>query len=135
MKSTVNSLNKMTHDLGKIADDFEDEFDTMTNDLRQKSDRVYDTFRQPEISWTATGIRMSDCLDRVKSQFDNIRGTISDAFDELKDRIEDGSVYVDISELADSMTGDGKVIGSDNSGEIYADSQEAVLLEVSPWRP
>lgn len=57
MKSTVNSLNKMTHDLGKIADDFEDEFDTMTNDLRQKSDRVYDTFEQPEISWTATGIR------------------------------------------------------------------------------
>ena len=45
MKSTVNSLNKMTHDLGKIADDFEDEFDTMTNDLRQKSDRVYDTFK------------------------------------------------------------------------------------------
>ena len=128
MKSTVNSLNKMTHDLGKIADDFEDEFDTMTNDLRQKSDRVYDTFKAIGDQLDSDWDQMSDCLDRVKSQFDNIRGTISDAFDELKDRIEDGSVYVDISELADSMTGDGKVIGCDNSGEIYADSQGGGII-------
>ena len=128
MKSTVNSLNKITHDLGKIADDFEDEFDTMTNDLRQKSDRVYDTFKATGDQLDSDWDQMSDCLDRVKSQFDNIRGTISDAFDELKDRIEDGSVYVDISELADSMTGDGKVIGCDNSGEIYADSQGGGII-------
>ena len=128
MKSTVNSLNKMTHDLGKIADDFEDEFDTMTNDLRQKSDRVYDTFKATGDQLDSDWDQMSDCLDQVKSQFDNIRGTISDAFDELKDRIEDGSVYVDISELADSMTGDGKVIGCDNSGEIYADSQGGGII-------
>lgn len=128
MKSTVNSLNKMTHDLGKIADDFEDEFDTMTTDLRQKSDRVYDTFKATGDQLDSDWDQMSDCLDRVKSQFDNIRGTISDAFDELKDRIEDGSVYVDISELADSMTGDGKVIGCDNSGEIYADSQGGGII-------
>lgn len=128
MKSTVNSLNKMTHDLGKIADDFEDEFDTMTNDLRQKSDRVYDTFKATGDQLDSDWDQMSDCLDRVKSQFDNIRGTISDAFDELKDRIEDGSVYVDISKLADSMTGDGKVIGCDNSGEIYADSQGGGII-------
>ena len=128
MKSTVNSLNKMTHDLGKIADDFEDEFDTMTNDLRQKSDRVYDTFKATGDQLDSDWDQMSNCLDRVKSQFDNIRGTISDAFDELKDRIEDGSVYVDISELADSMTGDGKVIGCDNSGEIYADSQGGGII-------
>ena len=128
IKSTVNSLNKMTHDLGKIADDFEDEFDTMTNDLRQKSDRVYDTFKATGDQLDSDWDQMSDCLDRVKSQFDNIRGTISDAFDELKDRIEDGSVYVDISELADSVTGDGKVIGCDNSGEIYADSQGGGII-------
>lgn len=128
MKSTVNSLNKMTHDLGKIADDFEDEFDTMTNDLRQKSDRVYDTFKATGDQLDSDWDQMSDCLDRVKSQFDNIRGTISDAFDELKDRIEDGSIYVDISELADSMTGDGKVIGCDNSGEIYSDSQGGGII-------
>ena len=128
MKSTVNSLNKITHDLGKIADDFEDEFDTMTNDLRQKSDRVYDTFKATGDQLDSDWDQMSDCLDRVKSQFDNIRGTISDAFDELKDRIEDGSVYVDISELSDSMTGDGKVIGCDNSGEIYADSQGGGII-------
>ena len=128
MKSTVNSLNKMTHDLGKIADDFEDEFDTMTNDLRQKSDRVYDTFKAAGDQLDSDWDQMSDCLNRVKSQFDNIRGTISDAFDELKDRIEDGSVYVDISELSDSMTGDGKVIGCDNSGEIYADSQGGGII-------
>ena len=100
----------------------------MTNDLRQKSDRVYDTFKATGDQLDSDWDQMSDCLDRVKSQFDNIRGTISDAFDELKDRIEDGSVYVDISEMADSMTGDGKVIGCDNSGEIYADSQGGGII-------
>ena len=123
IKSITNNMNSLSHDLGKVMDDFEDEFDTMTNDLRQKSDRVYDTFKATGDQLDSDWDQLSDCLDRVKSQFDNIRGTISDAFDELKDRIEDGSVYVDISELADSTVGDGKVIGCDNSGEIYADSQ------------
>lgn len=128
IKSITNNMNSLSHDLGKVMDDFEDEFDTMTNDLRQKSDRVYDTFKATGDQLDSDWDQMSDCLDRVKSQFDNIRGTISDAFDELKDRIEDGSVYVDISELADSMTGDGKVIGCDNSGEIYADSQGGGII-------
>ncbi|RHW02990.1 hypothetical protein DXA90_08545 [Clostridiaceae bacterium OF09-1] len=57
MKSTVNSLNKMTHDLGKIADDFEDEFDTMTNDLVRRVIVSMTPSRQLVISWTATGIR------------------------------------------------------------------------------
>lgn len=128
IKSITNNMNSLSHDLGKVMDDFEDEFDTMTNDLRQKSDRVYDTFKATGDQLDSDWDQMSDCLDRVKSQFDNIRGTISDAFDELKDRIEDGSVYVDISEMADSMTGDGKVIGCDNSGEIYADSQGGGII-------
>lgn len=128
IKSITNNMNSLSHDLGKVMDDFEDEFDTMTNDLRQKSDRVYDTFKATGDQLDSDWDQMSDCLNRVKSQFDNIRGTISDAFDELKDRIEDGSVYVDISELADSMTGDGKVIGCDNSGEIYADSQGGGII-------
>ena len=128
IKSITNNMNSLSHDLGKVMDDFEDEFDTMTNDLRQKSDRVYDTFKATGDQLDSDWDQMSDCLDRVKSQFDNIRGTISDAFDELKDRIEDGSVYVDISELADSTVGDGKVIGCDNSGEIYADSQGGGII-------
>ena len=128
IKSITNNMNSLSHDLGKVMDDFEDEFDTMTNDLRQKSDRVYDTFKAAGDQLDSDWDQMSDCLDRVKSQFDNIRGTISDAFDELKDRIEDGSVYVDISELADSTVGDGKVIGCDNSGEIYADSQGGGII-------
>ena len=128
IKSITNNMNSLSHDLGKVMDDFEDEFDTMTNDLLQKRDRVYDTFKATGDQLDSDWDQMSDCLDRVKSQFDNIRGTISDAFDELKDRIEDGSVYVDISELADSMTGDGKVIGCDNSGEIYADSQGGGII-------
>ena len=128
IKSITNNMNSLSHDLGKVMDDFEDEFDTMTNDLRQKSDRVYDTFKATGDQLDSDWDQMSDCLDRVKSQFDNIRGTISDAFDELKDRIEDGSVYVDISKLADSTVGDGKVIGCDNSGEIYADSQGGGII-------
>ncbi|MDO4262352.1 MAG: hypothetical protein Q4C82_09755 [Eubacteriales bacterium] len=128
IKSIGNSLNTITGELGDVLDDVEDEMDTMTNDLRQKGDRVYDrleaTGDQLESDWD----RISDCLDRMKDQFDGIRGTILDGFDELKDRIEDGTVYVDVSELADSTVGDGKVIGCDNSGELYADSQGGGII-------
>lgn len=48
------------------------------NDLRQKSDRVYDTFKATGDQLDSDWDQMSDCLDRVKSQFDNIRGTISE---------------------------------------------------------
>lgn len=58
-----------------------------------------------------------------KDQFDVIRGTVSDALDELKNRIDDKSIYVDVSELTDATAGDGKIISSTNSGEVYADTQ------------
>ena len=59
----------------------------------------------------------------MKDQFDVIRGTVSDALDELKNRIDDKSIYVDVSELTDATAGDGKIISSTNSGEVYADTQ------------
>lgn len=44
-------------------------------------------------------------LDRVKDQFDVIRGTVSDALDELKTGLMDKSIYVDVSELTDAQQG------------------------------
>ena len=119
IKSITGSMDKMTDEL----DDFDDEMDTMKDDLRQKGNTISDTLDNTSDTLHADFDGVRDSLDRVKDQFDVIRGTVSDALDELKNRIDDKSIYVDVSELTDATAGDGKIISSTNSGEVYADTQ------------
>ena len=123
MKSITGSMDKMTDELDDILDDFDDEMDTMKDDLRQKGNTISDTLDNTSDTLHADFDGVRDSLDRVKDQFDVIRGTVSDALDELKNRIDDKSIYVDVSELTDATSGDGKIISSTNSGEVYADTQ------------
>ena len=123
MKSITGSMDKMTDELDDILDDFDDEMDTMKDDLRQKGNTISDTLDNTSDTLHADFDGVRDSLDRVKDQFDVIRGTVSDALDELKNRIDDKSIYVDVSELTDATAGDGKIISSTNSGEVYADTQ------------
>ena len=123
IKSITGSMDKMTDELDDILDDFDDEMDTMKDDLRQKGNTISDTLDNTSDTLHADFDGVKDSLDRVKDQFDVIRGTVSDALDELKNRIDDKSIYVDVSELTDATAGDGKIISSTNSGEVYADTQ------------
>ena len=123
IKSITGSMDKMTDELDDILDDFDDEMDTMKDDLRQKGNNISDTLDNTSDTLHADFDSVKDSLDRVKDQFDVIRGTVSDALDELKNRIDDKSIYVDVSELTDATPGNGKIISSTNSGEVYADTQ------------
>lgn len=123
INSITGSVDKMTDELDDILDDFGDEMDTMKDDLRQKGNNISDTLDNTSDTLHADFDSVKDSLDRVKDQFDVIRGTVSDALDELKNRIDDKSIYVDVSELTDATPGDGKIISSTNSGEVYADTQ------------
>ena len=123
IKSITGSMDKMTDELDDILDDFDDEMDTMKDDLRQKGNTISDTLDNTSDTLHTDFDGVRDSLDRVKDQFDVIRGTVSDALDELKNRIDDKSIYVDVSELTDATAGDGKIISSTNSGEVYADTQ------------
>ena len=123
IKSITGSMDKMTDELDDILDDFDDEMDTMKDDLRQKGNTISDTLDNTSDTLHTDFDGVRDSLDRVKDQFDVIRGTVSDALDELKNRIDDKSIYVDVSELTDATSGDGKIISSTNSGEVYADTQ------------
>ena len=123
MKSITGSMDKMTDELDDILDDFDDEMDTMKDDLRQKGNTISDTLDNTSDTLHTDFDGVRDSLDRVKDQFDVIRGTVSDALDELKNRIDDKSIYVDVSELTDATAGDGKIISSTNSGEVYVDTQ------------
>ncbi len=123
IKSITGSMDKMTDELDDILDDFDDEMDTMNDDLRQKGNTISDTLDNTSDTLHTDFDGVKDSLDRVKDQFDVIRGTVSDALDELKNRIDDKSIYVDVSELTDATAGDGKIISSTNSGEVYADTQ------------
>ena len=123
IKSITGNVDKMTDELDDILDDFDDEMDTMKDDLRQKGNNISDTLDNTSDTLHADFDSVKDSLDRVKDQFDVIRGTVSDALDELKNRIDDKSIYVDVSELTDATPGNGKIISSSNSGEVYADTQ------------
>ena len=123
IKSITGSMDKMADELDDILDDFDDEMDTMKDDLRQKGNTISDTLDNTSDTLHADFDGVRDSIDRVKDQFDVIRGTVSDALDELKNRIDDKSIYVDVSELTDATAGDGKIISSTNSGEVYADTQ------------
>ena len=123
IKSITGSMDKMADELDDILDDFDDEMDTMKDDLRQKGNTISDTLDNTSDTLHADFDGVRDSLDLVKDQFDVIRGTVSDALDELKNRIDDKSIYVDVSELTDATAGDGKIISSTNSGEVYADTQ------------
>ena len=123
IKSITGSMDKMTDELDDILDDFDDEMDSMKDDLRQKGNTISDTLDNTSDTLHTDFDGVKDSLDRVKDQFDVIRGTVSDALDELKNRIDDKSIYVDVSELTDATAGDGKIISSTNSGEVYADTQ------------
>ena len=123
IKSITGNVDKMTDELDDILDDFDDEMDTMKDDLRQKGNSISDTLDNTSDTLHADFDSVKDSLDLVKDQFDVIRGTVSDALDELKNRIDDKSIYVDVSELTDATPGNGKIISSANSGEVYADTQ------------
>ena len=123
IKSITGSMDKMADELDDILDDFDDEMDTMKDDLRQKGNTISDTLDNTSDTLHTDFDGVRDSLDRVKDQFDVIRGTVSDALDELKNRIDDKSIYVDVSKLTDATAGDGKIISSTNSGEVYADTQ------------
>ncbi|MCD8097243.1 MAG: hypothetical protein LUE31_04225 [Lachnospiraceae bacterium] len=123
VKSIVSSLNSLAGELGDTMDDFADEMEVMTNDLQQKSDRISDQLSATVDTLESDLDETGDGIGRIKTQLGTIRATVSGAIDELKERIEDGNVYVDVSELADSSVGDGKIISCENAGELYADGQ------------
>lgn len=111
--STVeDELNGWRDDLENMRDDLKTRGDAISGSL----DTAADTF---DSDWD----EVSDCIHGVKDQFDSIRGIISDGFDELRNRIEERTVYVDVSGIATKEAGNGKIIACTNSGEIYSDSR------------
>lgn len=104
-------------------DDFGDELDGMREDLQSRGDGVSDRADLTGETLESDLDTLLDRMDDMKQCFENIRGILSDGLDDLSRRIEDRSVYVDMSELMDGTEENGKIVSCDNSGEIRADSQ------------
>lgn len=131
-----DELDDVKEDLEDIRDNFDDVYDAsydlldkldsrgdqMRADMRSQSDVISDTFDLTQDVIDADWDRFNRNIETVINQVDAIRATISDGYDEIRDRIEDRSVYVDISEVVDIDEGQGKVLYCDNKGEIYGDS-------------
>ncbi len=126
---TSDGMKKLSRKLGKIEDSLHDDLDGLSDDLGQTKTDLRNQGNSISDSLEGIGDTLDSDIDivfdritEVKNEFTGIRGTISDGLDELKSRVEDQTVYVDVSRLADNGMGEGKIISCENSGEIYADS-------------
>ncbi|MBS6397129.1 MAG: hypothetical protein KH452_08275 [Clostridiales bacterium] len=122
-QSIGRHMDELTDTFQDELDDWGDELDTMREDLQEQGDGITERVDTAGDTLDADWDEVSSRIDRIKDQFDSIRATVSDGLDELKGRIEDRTVYVDVSELASEGTGDGKIVSCTNDGEIYSDSQ------------
>jgi len=123
VKTIGSQINDLTDTMSRELDDWGDELGDMKDELKGRGDGISDSLESTGDTLDSDWDAVSDQLSRIKEHFRDIRATVSDGFDELRDRIEDRSVYVDISDLATRDTGDGKVVSCSNGGEIYSDSQ------------
>lgn len=127
-KALGDNMSDLMDTLDHELDDWADELGDMKDDLRSHGNRVSDSLEKTTDTLDEDWDVISDQLDRIKDKFSDIRATISDGFDELKSRIEDRSIYVDISELATGEPDVGKVVSCTNTGEIYSDSQAGGIV-------
>lgn len=121
-------LSDLSDTVDGQLDDWEDELGDMKDELRSRGDGLSDSMEHTSDTLETDLDAVTDQLDRIKDQFSVIRGTISDAFDEIRDRIEDRSVYADISDSATREPGDGKIVSCTNSGEIISDSEAGGIV-------
>lgn len=127
-KELGNDMSKLADTLDKELKDWADELGEMKDDLSGHGDRVSDSLDKTTDTLDDDWNAISDQLRLIKDKFGDIRATISDGFDELKSRIEDRSIYVDISELATGEPGVGKIVSCTNEGEIHSDSQAGGIV-------
>lgn len=121
-------LKKLADTLDDEMDDWDDELSSMKDDLQGHSDRISGSLDTVGDTLDADWDVVQDRLDQVKDKFSDIRGTISDGFDELKNSLEEKSIYVDISDLAERTPGNGRVIGCRNEGEVFSDTQAGGIV-------
>ncbi len=118
-----DSMETLTNSISDMMDRAGTEFKDLKADAQRYDDMISDSMERTADMLEADGDAISDQMDQIRDKFNNIRVTISDGFNELKERIDERSVYVDVSGFSSDVPGAGKIIACMNSGEIYSDSQ------------
>ena len=104
--------------------------DIMRSDVRNQGDIISNTLDYTHDQLDSDWDRFNKSLDRLTDTTHDLRVTVSDGYDEIRDRIKDRNIYVDVSELADIKNGTGRIISCSNSGEINADSLAGGLVGI-----
>lgn len=123
-KNMDDTANVVEEELNSWRDDLGD----MRGDLRARGDGISDSLDTVTDTFDSDWDVVSDKVHRVKEQFDSVRAVISDGLDELRNRIEERTVYVDVSEFAAREAGAGKILSCTNLGEIYSDSRGGGII-------
>lgn len=144
-------LNRMPKEFDEVKDDFEDmredlgdaynltydylnklssRTDSLRYDLRIQGDSISDTLDYTHDQMDDDWRRFNNSISALTDKAHDLRTTISDGYDEIRNRIEDHNVYVDISELAEVKNGKGRIISCKNNGEIYSDSLSGGIVGI-----
>lgn len=96
--------------------------DIMRADVRSQGDVISSSIDYTRASLDADFERFNRSLDRLSDRAHDLRMTVSDGYDEIRERIKDRNIYIDVSELSEIKNGNGRVLSCNNSGEVIADS-------------
>ena len=86
-----------------LIDKIDGRADVMRADVRGQGDVISDTVDATREQLNSDWDKFNDNIDRLTDKAHDLRVTISDGYDEIRKRIEDKNIYVDISEMADTI--------------------------------
>lgn len=128
LKDSKDSLFTISDIADELFDDTRARAGALKNDIRNEGDAL-------ESELDGTRDRLRDDIDevdanlrRMTDQLTLVRTTISDAKSEIRDRIKDRSVYVDVSEKAQPVESDGRILYCDNHGEVSAHTMSGGIV-------
>lgn len=118
LKDIKNDLKDVHTDTKEFLDSVGGRTDAFRSDLRPQSDAVSDEMDNIREAFDNDWDNMAESLERVTDCFSKIRETLKNGRKEIRQIIEDKTIYVDVSGTSTVSEGEGKLLYCSNSGEV-----------------
>lgn len=102
-------------------DKLRDDINTTSDDIGVSNDALADGFDSLKDDFKNSKNDVRNQMDQVKDQMSSIRGTVKNGVERVRNRLESGDFYYDISEKAKPETGNGRLLACLNQAEVNSD--------------
>lgn len=102
-------------------DKLRDDISTTSDDLGASNDALADGFDSLKDDFKNSKNDVRNQMDQVKDQMSSIRGTVKNGVERVRNRLESGDFYYDISEKTKPEAGNGRLLACLNQAEVNSD--------------